>query len=176
MQRPLQFETLLPSHLDELATVLLHPAVYEHIADSVPSRETFTRNCERALVGPAAGSTNQIWLNYLVRGSSGMMIGRLEATLHDSVAEVAFLFGPCYWGNGYASEGLQWLHSEITRGYDISTFWATTVPENTRCQRVLRRTGYAPALQPFPMLFSYSAGDLAFVRVDRSAERRCEFP
>lgn len=92
-------------------------------------------------------------------------LGRLEATVVGRVAEVAFLFAPGIWGNGYASEGLAWLHEELRREAGDVDFWATTLPANRRCQALLRRAGYvevpaavAPALQ------SYDAGDLVFHR------------
>ena len=90
------------------------------------------------------------------------MLGRLEATLHDSIAEVAFLFGPNYWGKGYASEALEWLHAEIQGSYGIANFWATTVPENSRCQALLHRSGYKQVLAGTPSLYSFEKGDLVF--------------
>lgn len=90
------------------------------------------------------------------------MVGRLEATLHHSLAEVAFLFSPSCWGRGYAREGLVWMHHEIQQSYGINSFWATTEPANTRCQALLRRSGYRLVPTGAPLLYSLEAGDLAF--------------
>jgi hypothetical protein len=99
----LRFENLLTAHLDELATVLLHPAVYQHIGGRVAHSGRVQLGLERAIASPS--------VHYLVRDAAGAMLGRLEAT-HHQVAEAAFLFGPQYWGRGHATAGLSWLHDE----------------------------------------------------------------
>ena len=126
----LQIQELRAEHLAELAVQLRHPAVYEHIG-GVPSLEDFILDRERALRGPSGAASNEHWLNFLVREqASRQMVGRLEATLHHSIAEVAFLFSPSCWGRGFAFEALAWMHDEIQRSTGIASFWATTVPEN----------------------------------------------
>lgn len=90
------------------------------------------------------------------------MVGRLEATLHDSIAEVAILFSPKHWGKGFAREALAWLHGEVQAKHEITSFWATTVPANTRCQALLLRTGYQQVHSGAPPLYSFETGDLVF--------------
>jgi hypothetical protein len=68
----LRLENLLTAHLDELATVLLHPAVYQHIEDELPTLDEFKLRLERAIASPS--------VHYLVRDAAGAMLGRLEAT------------------------------------------------------------------------------------------------
>lgn len=158
----LQIEPLRAEHLPELAVQLRRPEVYEHIGGT-PSLEDFILDRERALQGPGAAVRNEHWLNYLVRErASSQMLGRLEATVHDSVAEVAFLFSPSNWGKGYAHEALAWMHNEIQQSYGIACFWATTVAANTRCQALLLRSGYTQVQTGAPVLRSYEAGDLVF--------------
>lgn len=155
-------EQLRIEHLAELATHLRHREVYEHIR-GVPSLEDFILDRERALLGPSRNANAEHWLNYLVRESSNnQMLGRLEATLHDSIAEVAFVFSPLHWGKGFAHEALAWLHAEIKRTHSISSYWATTVPANKRCQALLRRSGYQLVETDVPVLYSYDTGDLVF--------------
>lgn len=161
---PLRIEELSTAHLDELATVLLHPAVYQHIEDELPSLYEFKLGLERAIAGPGHGVADEYWLNYLVRDEAGTMLGRLEATVHHGLAEVAFLFGHQHWGRGYASAGLRWLHDELTRSHAVTAFWGTTVPANHRSQELLRRGGYVPSEPPRCTLYSYAPGDLVFRR------------
>lgn len=165
---PLQFEPLKVSHLSELASVMLHPLVYEHIDDGVPSLDEFKLGLTLALDGPGKG-LKEHWLNYLVRDGAGTMLGRLEATVHDAIAEVAFLFAPEHWGKGYANEGLAWLETEVMRCTGVTSFWATTTPANLRCQALLARSGYSRALDSMPFLHSYEHGDLVFRRVVHGA-------
>jgi len=158
----LLIEPLRAEHLRELATHLRHPEVYEHIG-GLPSFEDFVLDREIALRGPSTEAGHEYWLNFLVRdGSSGQMLGRLEATLHDSIAEVAFLFSPKHWGKGMASEALAWLHREVQDAYGITSFWATTIPANTRCQSLLLRAGYRQVHTGAPVLYSFDDGDLVF--------------
>jgi RimJ/RimL family protein N-acetyltransferase len=166
----LVIEQLRVEHLAELATQLRHPEVYEHIG-AVPSLQDFIRDRERALRGPGAEAGGERWLNFLVREpASTLMLGRLEATLHDDIAEVAFLFSPRHWGKGLAFEALAWLHAEIQDTHGISSFWATTVAANARCRSLLLRSGYQPVQAGAPVLYSFDPGDLVFQL--RAATRR----
>lgn len=147
-----------------LATQPCQPLVDEHIGRT-PSLDEFILDRVRALGGPGGAARHEHWLNFLVRERArGRMIGRLEATLHDSIAEVAFLFGSGDWGQGYAREALAWMHAEIQESYGIASFWATTVPENSRCQALLRRSGYVQVEAGTPPLYSFETGDLVLHR------------
>jgi RimJ/RimL family protein N-acetyltransferase len=158
----LVIEELRIEHLAELASQLRQPEVYEHIG-GVPSHDDFILDRQRALRGPGPEASAERWLNFLVREQSGHhMLGRLEATLHDSIAEVAFLFGPRYWGKGFAREALAWLHGEIQRTHGVTSFWAATRPANIRCQSLLLRSGYKQVQTDAPVLYSFDAGDLVF--------------
>jgi RimJ/RimL family protein N-acetyltransferase len=158
----LLIEQLRTEHLAELATHLRHPEVFEHIG-GMPSLEDFILDREIALRGPGPGARDERWLNFLVRErSTKQIIGRLEATLHEAIAEVAFLFSPPQWGKGFAQEALAWLHDEIRAGHGISSFWATTVPANTRCQALLLRAGYKQVHEGVPVLYTLEEGDLVF--------------
>ena len=155
-------EQLRAEHLAELAVHLRQPEVYEHIG-GLPSVEDFVLDRVNALRGPGPGASNERWLNFLVReASTNQMVGRLEATLHDSIAEVAFIFSPKHWGKGLASKALSWLHAEVQDTYGITSFRATTVPANTRCQALLARAGYQQVHAGMPVLYSFEEGDLLF--------------
>jgi len=144
--------------------VLLNEAVYEHLGGEPPSSESFRLGVQRVLAGPPAHRAGDEWVNYVVRRrSDNTTLGRLEATVHDGIAEVAFLFGPEHWGKGYATEGLLWLHGLLLSRPDCASLWATTVPANRRCQAVLLRCGYELASVGRPArLVSYDDGDLVF--------------
>jgi RimJ/RimL family protein N-acetyltransferase len=162
---PLVFERLLPAHVDELAAVLRNDEVYRHIGGT-PSPELFRLRMQRALAGPPPGRGDQRWINYLARlEHTGAAIGRLEATVIGTNAEVAFLFDPTHWGAGHARRGLAWLHGAVEGEVGAVQFWATTVPENKRCQRLLEACGYEPvAPNAAPRLVSYDEGDLVYRR------------
>jgi RimJ/RimL family protein N-acetyltransferase len=160
----LTFEPLTVGHAQELGAVLLNEQVYQHIGGTPPSPERFKVGIQRVLAGPPAHRSGDEWINYVVRQSqNNAVVGRLEATTHDGIAEVAFLFGPKYWGKGYATEGLLWLHKLLLARSDCRELWATTVPANSRCQALLARCGYSLVHAERPArLVSYDDGDLVF--------------
>jgi len=164
MTPKLLFEPLLPSHLDELATVLLHPAVYEHIEERLPTLTEFKLGLQRAIAGPGESAADERWLNFLVREPTGAMLGRLEATVHHGLVEVAFVFGSQHWDRGFATRALRWLHEEVERLYGITDFWATAISKNHRSLALLRRCGYAEAQPPSVPLYSFAPGDMIFHR------------
>ena len=104
---------------------------------------------------------NEVWRNFAVL-LNGRVIGRLEATLHHSVAEVAYVFGPAWWGHGYATEATAWLLRYI-REAGMSEAWATIAPANTASDRLLARLGFAPGNPPDCV--SCDNGDVALVRI-----------
>ena len=159
------YTPLVESEIDELATALHHKAVYEFIG-GIPTKTEFAVGLRRALEGPPAGAVGENWINYVARlAQTGELIGRLEATVHDGLAEVAFLYNPSFWGRGYASEGLFWLHDYLRRYKDVSSLWGTTLPENTRSAGLLHRCGYhRVSPEGLPRLYSYDEGDIVFRR------------
>jgi RimJ/RimL family protein N-acetyltransferase len=162
-QSDIVYAPLQMSDVDELVAVLLNDAVYEFIGGQ-PSADDFKAGLSHAVQGPSVDRPQERWLNFSVRlASSGQLIGRLEATLHHQLAEVAFLYGPQWWGHGYATNGLLWLHRHLRADPSVIMLYATVAPTNTRCAALLRRCGYVhmPA-KALPLLYTYDAGDDVF--------------
>jgi RimJ/RimL family protein N-acetyltransferase len=78
-------------------------------------------------------------------------------------AEIAYLFGPRFWGQGYATEAMSVFQDHLRQNEHIAEFWATTAPTNTPSIRLLERLGYVPGITARPRLLSYEDGDLVFV-------------
>ena len=157
------YSPLTEPDVEELVPVLHIEQVFAFIG-GMPTQDDFTLGLRRAIAGPPEKSAHEHWINYGVRlAETGELIGRVEATVHHHLAEVAFLYSPAVWGQGYASEGLFWLHAHL-RGYEAAQgLWATTHPENFRSAALLRRAGYVQVgTQGLPPLYSYDAGDLVF--------------
>lgn len=164
MSARLVFEPLRRSHAEELAAVLLSEQVYAHISDQPPTVDEYCKRVEHILKDPPSSKPGLSFENYAVRlASTGSIIGTLEATMHDSLVEVAYLFGPQYWGKGYATEGLSWFGSLFLRRESISGLWAATPPTNARSAALLTRCGYKQ-VEPRhgARLLSYERGDLVF--------------
>ena len=114
----------------------------------------------RVLEGPGDGSAER-WLNRTVR-LDGLVIGRVEATLHDGIAEIAYLLGPAWWGHGYATEAVRRLLAEL-ESLGLSEAWAVVDPANDRSAALLCRLGFVET-EPTVRLVTMDPGDRAFVR------------
>lgn len=109
--------------------------------------------------GPPAGRDER-WHNFVVLADS-VVVGRVEATVHHEFAEIAYVFGPAYWGQGYAVEATAWLLDAL-RDDGITTFWATVVPEHRASIALLERLGFVRADASDVTLFSFDDGDLTY--------------
>jgi RimJ/RimL family protein N-acetyltransferase len=159
----LLYEPLTVAHAIELTDALTDPRVYVHIAGPSPlTTEDLAAEFSRRAVGPAA--SGQVWWNFAVRLHGGPFIGRIEATAHDGLVEVGYLLGPSYWGHGYATEAMRWLHGRVRQSGFVGTFWATSTPGNFRSIRMLERLGYTEFFSDWPRLLSYDPGDRVFQR------------
>ena len=165
MTAEILYSPLEERDIDELAEVLHCDAVYEYIG-GMPSRDDFELWLRHSLAGPPAHAAAQRWINVVARrADTGRIIGRLEANVHDQLAEVAFLYDPRLWGQGHASRGLAWLHDHLRRNENVRSLWAATHPSNQRSASLLLRCGYVPASGlERPILYSYDEGDLVFRR------------
>ena len=171
----LVFECLGGEHAAELFDVLSHPLVSQYLGCEPPqSVAELAVQFTRMAIGPAANSNDKAWINYAVRRKlDEKWIGRVQATIHDAWAEVAYLFGPSYWGHGYAAESLSWLHTRLQHDYGLTEFWATTACTNERSICLLLRSGYESTnCTDARTLSTHAPGDVAFrymVHIDSSS-------
>jgi RimJ/RimL family protein N-acetyltransferase len=164
------YEPLAASHAAGLCEALTDPLVYAHITGRFPTSVAGLEIAfARSAGGPPAERSSEIWWNFAVRLRSGEFIGRIEATIHDGLAEVAYLLGPKYWGCGYATKALTWLHERLRESEGVNSYWATVHPENGRSIRLLERLGYGEVVRGWPKLFSYDEYDRVFSK-EASAE------
>jgi RimJ/RimL family protein N-acetyltransferase len=159
----LVLEPLAPSHAAGLFAALDDDRVGRYIGGpDVTSLPALRERIERLRVGPPPGR-DELWCNWAVLAGR-TVIGRIEATIHDDIAELAYVFGPAWWGRGYATEAVAWMIGEVgSRG--TSECWATVTPGNDASVRVLERTGFQPAAPGDRRLLSYEPGDLTYRRV-----------
>ena len=162
----LQIEPLTPEHAPILFAALDDERVGRHIGGpDVTTVEALTDRIGHLQRGAPAGS-GQTWLNWAVRlDSEGHpVIGRREATVHDGLAEMAYVFGPDWWGRGYATEGVRWMIGNLASRPDVDSLWATVDPANVASARLLGRLGFSPTEPPDRLPHSYDPGDLVFHR------------
>lgn len=114
-----------------------------------------------ALVAGPPAEYEEVWLNWVV-AAHGTVVGRIEATLHDGLAEVAYVFGPAWWGRGYATEAVAWMLDHLHHERGIDACWAAVAPANDASVRLLTRLGFREAVPDAP-LHSFDDGDRRFV-------------
>jgi RimJ/RimL family protein N-acetyltransferase len=170
----LRFEPLVPGNALSLSDALLDPAAYAFISSGPPkSLEDLTAQIERCLAGPPANRPRERWWNIAVFSlDDNRGLGRLQATLVDHRAEVAYVFGSEHWGNGYALEAMHWFQDRLVEDGTAWKFWATVLPTNERSVRLLQRLGYTKIDRDWPKLASYDEGDLVFCRVAHESNLR----
>ncbi len=132
----------------------------------VTSVEALVARIERVSAGPGPEWDEQ-WLNWAVL-LDGVVIGRIEATLRHGVgqpgiAEIAYVFGPAWWGRGFATEATAWMIDHLASAHSVIQCWATVDPSNTASIDLLERLGFATAELPEFGLESFDEGDLVFV-------------
>jgi RimJ/RimL family protein N-acetyltransferase len=157
----LVMEPLGHEHAEGLVEALADPRVNVYLpVPDVTTVEALHARLDRLASGPAPGIE---WVNFAVRRrEDGVVLGRLEATLHGHYAEIAYVFGPAFWGHGYAREGVAWLMAHL-RGLGVVELWACVVPGNARSTALLAHLGFVTAEPPASGLGSYDVGDLVFV-------------
>lgn len=160
----LRFEPLTPAHAVDLSEALLDPAVYTFIGGKHPtSTGDLATSFQWHTNGPPASHSAERWWNVAVFSLDGNHgLGRLEATIIEDRAAIAYLFGPKHWGKGYALEAMRWFQDRLAEDGAAAKLWATVLPGNARSVHLLHRLGYTLITSGWPPLGCYDEGDLVF--------------
>lgn len=104
------------------------------------------------------------WWNFaVVLPDDRTVIGHLQATTFGAWGEIAYMFGPRWWGQGLAWEATVWLIDHLA-AHGVGELWAAVHPANERSQRLLLRVGFTAIDEPARPLSSFDPGDATFVR------------
>ncbi len=148
LQTPrLRLEPQLASHADAMFKVLSDPAIYAHENAPPISLEWLQERYRKLEVRRSADGSEQ-WLNWVLRGVDGNVLGCVQATVEaDGQAFVAYELGSAYWGRGLAAEAVTAMIEELTSHYGVHALLAVFKRSNLRSQRLLARLGFvlAPA-------------------------------
>jgi RimJ/RimL family protein N-acetyltransferase len=136
---------LTAADADEMVGVLSADALYTFTGGSPPGlRELRDRYAQLAVGRSPDGS--QEWRNWIIRRKpGGQAVGYVQATVvdHGRQAEIAWVVGVDWQGQGYAAEAARalvaWLDS---RG--VTTVQAHIHPGHVASAAVARRAGLAP--------------------------------
>jgi RimJ/RimL family protein N-acetyltransferase len=163
----LVYERVTRNHAKELESVLCDPRVYVQVDDgTAPTFDQLLESFALRETGSSGDRSNETWVDYIVRIKDSLVaIGRVEATIIEHRAEVAYLLGVDYWGKGYGSESLVWLQYFLQKNYGIKELWATVTPGNEASKNLLLKNGYVEVpTDNLPLLKSYEENDWVFYR------------
>lgn len=160
----LEIEPLALRHTAELHAALDHPDVGRYLAGpDVTTIEALSVRIAR-LTGAPSSPPGERWWNFAVRlRTECTVVGRLEATTYGEWGEIAYVFGPRWWGHGLASEATRWLVGHLA-DHGIAELWAAVHPANASSRRLLARVGFTAVERADRPLGSFDPGDDVYVR------------
>jgi RimJ/RimL family protein N-acetyltransferase len=146
---------LLPlglEHADEMTRVLGDPELHEFIGGEPLDEGSLHARYERLVAG--SGDPHVSWLNWVVRSrGGGQLVGTVQATLTrtaDGVtAEISWVVGTSWQGQGFAKEAAVGLVDHLTQpgdptGTTVTLIVAHVHPDHHASAAVARAAGLAP--------------------------------
>ena len=134
---------LRPADADEMVGVLADPRLYSFIGGGPPDLESLRARYARQAAGQATDGVQE-WHNWIVRlRPDATAIGFVQATIVDSVANIAWLIGVPWQDRGFAVEAVRALVSWLDRR-GIRTVVAHIRPDHHASGSVAARAGLEP--------------------------------
>jgi ribosomal-protein-alanine N-acetyltransferase len=135
-------EPQLASHAAELYAVISDPSLYEFIDAKEPASEAALRERLTKLESRLSPDGTEHWLNWIVRNTSGELVGYVQATVTpDHSAEIAYILGRTHWRKGYAYAACRAMIDQLRQSYGVTRLTATLDPANTASLALLRKLG-----------------------------------
>lgn len=134
-------DPMMASHAKAMYPILSDRTLYRFTGDEPPESEESLETRYRYLEGRRSPDESQLWLNWLVRlEENDTPIGYIQATVSESHADIAWVIGSDWQGNGYASEAavkmVQWLGAN-----GVKMIRACINPNHLASQRVATSAG-----------------------------------
>jgi RimJ/RimL family protein N-acetyltransferase len=160
----LLLEPLTVRHAHEMFLVLSDPAIYEFENAPPASEEALSR---RYAILEARRSQDgaEIWLNWVIRLSSGELAGYVQATvLRSGAAYVAYELASRHWRQGVGSAAVAAMLTELRAHYSVNLYVAVLKALNYRSVALLRKLGFQPASTEHVSEFGAEADEIVMVR------------
>lgn len=137
----LTLDPMMASHAKLLFPILSDRRLYRFTGDEPPESEASLESRYRYLEARKSADGSQLWLNWLVSlRASDTPIGYVQATVSELQADIAWVIGSDWQGNGYASEAALAM-SQCLRKNGVSTIRACINPNHLASQRVASNVG-----------------------------------
>lgn len=134
-------EPQVEAHAAELYAVIGDPELYAFTDDKQPVSEAALRERLARLESRQSPDGAQHWLNWVVRNEDGVVVGYVQATVHGTEAEIAYVLGREHWRLGYGFAACTAMLGELAAGYGVTLVTARLDPQNAASLALLRKLG-----------------------------------
>jgi RimJ/RimL family protein N-acetyltransferase len=136
-----------PGHADEMAGVLADPALYAFTGGRPLSAGALRERYQRLAAGPSEPGVT--WANWVIQDRrSGRLAGYVQATItageHGPEAEVAWVVGTAWQGQGLATEAARGLAGWLA-DHGVATIVAHIHPDHHASAAVAAAVGLKPS-------------------------------
>ena len=101
----------------ELFSLLQEPALHQFTGNAPPASCKDLRAKIRLWERRHSPTQDELWLNWTLRlRSNGLTVGKVQATIHEQTAELAWTIGVPFQGQGYATEASRCVATWILAG------------------------------------------------------------
>ncbi|MFB8120522.1 GNAT family N-acetyltransferase [Streptomyces sp. NPDC055962] len=131
------------AHAEEMAGVLFDPALHTYTGGAPEDAGALRARYARQ----AAGSPDpaELWWNWVLRlRADGCLAGYVQATVHETRAEVAWVVGTRWQGQGYAKEAATGLVRHLLDQAGVRTVVAHIHPGHAASAAVATAAGLVP--------------------------------
>jgi RimJ/RimL family protein N-acetyltransferase len=138
-----------PGHADEMATVLADPALYVFTGGTPLSAAALRERYRRLATGTGTPEPGVTWGNWVIQDRrTGRLAGYVQATItareHGGEAEVAWVVGTAWQGQGLATEAARGLVGWLA-GHGVATVVAHIHPDHHASAAVAAAVGLSPS-------------------------------
>lgn len=160
----LVLEPQVAAHAQAMFDVLSDTAIYQY-ENEPPSSVEWLRDRFTRLEARLSPDGDQHWLNWVIRLSSGELIGYVQATVYaDSRAAIAYILHSRYWGRGLAGEAVEAMIAELRARYHVRMLSAVLKQGNLRSLRLLERLGFSRASAELHATLEAEPDELLMIR------------
>ena len=153
-------------HAGAMFALLSDPDLYEFLDQQPPANEAALHARFTRLQTRLSPDGSQHWLNWVIRLADGRLAGYVQATVYpDHSANIAYVLGRDFWGQGLALAATRGMLDMLTRDYRVQLAFATVDKRNARSLRLLQRLDFALETDDMPPHAAPQPGDAVLTRM-----------